>query len=94
MVSPLFFDSAQVPFKQPVSTGNVRLVPPVTKRETRRHFLTRSGTVATLAMRGLRAQPQQTFRPPGIEAGEPIKSLALQNVTVIDGTGKPATRPG
>lgn len=64
-----------------------------TQRETRRDFLAGSGIAGGLALTGLRAQGQVPLAIPGIEAGELTKSLALKNVSVIDGTGK-AARPG
>src|SRR5262245_51212427 len=61
-----------------------------TKLQTRRAFLATTGIGLAFGFRVLRAQPQQASLLPGIETGEPTKSFALQNVTIIDGTGKAA----
>ena len=57
--------------------------------ETRRQFVVR-GIAAGVAVRALRGQTPQPVAIPGLELGEPTRSLALRNVTVIDGTGQPA----
>ena len=55
-------------------------------RYTRRAFI--GQTVAgALGWTGLRARAQQPVTIPGVELGEPIASLALRNVSVIDGIG-------
>jgi imidazolonepropionase-like amidohydrolase len=57
--------------------------------ETRRNFVVR-GIAAGAAIRALCGQTPQLMPIPGLESGEPTRSLALRNVSVIDATGQPA----
>ena len=57
--------------------------------ETRRQFVAR-GIAAGIAARALRGQTARPEPVPGIEVGEPTRSLALRNIAVIDATGRPA----